>query len=637
MQALSTLIPALPLISALLLWAGQSSLSKGLAAAIATLSVFVSFTLTAVVFFSCSGGDLPLLVDLGTWFYLGSLHIPFALQIDQLSLVFTLVITGVGTLIHWYSSAYMEDDDRMVAYFAYLNLFVFFMLVLVLASNYVLLFVGWEGVGLCSYLLIGFWYTNASYAQAAKKAFVVNRIGDLGFLIGLFVLWQIFGALDFVSVLGRAKELSLEHPMLTLATFLLFIGATGKSAQFPLYTWLPDAMAGPTPVSALIHAATMVTAGIYLVARSSSLYVLTPLTLDVMAYVGIATALVAALIACAQTDIKKVLAYSTVSQLGLMVVGLGCAAFGASVFHVVTHAFFKALLFLGAGSVIHALHHQQDIRHMGGLRKHLPTTALTFLVGCIAIAGIPPFAGFFSKDEILAAAYQRSGVLWVLGLCVSLLTSFYMFRLYFLVFAGSFRGTKHEAEHLHEAPPAMALPLLILGALSLLGGFLGFPHVVGETIGIPHALGHYLEAAVASQRLDAFSTPLAASSEVFLMLVATVGALVSCFWAYRTYGKGNNLPKGDSQGIAWWTSFARQTFYIDEIYRRCFTGPLQALANISMRGGEQGFFPMVQKGLVDLTVGVSARGRLIQSGNVGVYILLMVLAIAAFLLPLLRG
>ncbi|WP_431213730.1 NADH-quinone oxidoreductase subunit L [Puia sp. P3] len=396
----------------------------------------------------------------------GKLSIPFAFQVDQLSTLFLLIITGVGFLIHLYSTSYMHEEEapHFARYFSYLNLFVFSMLLLVLGANFIILFIGWEGVGLCSYLLIGYWFKNLEYGNAAKKAFVMNRIGDLGFLIAIFLMIRQFGSVNFSDVFANPGTVKVGT--LTAITMLLFVGATGKSAQIPLYTWLPDAMAGPTPVSALIHAATMVTAGIYMIARSHVLYDLTPVTQSVVAVIGLLTALLAATIALKQNDIKKVLAYSTVSQLGYMFLGLGCGAYTGAVFHVMTHAFFKALLFLGAGSVIHAMGGEQDMRRMGALRKWMPITNATFLIGCIAIAGIPPFSGFFSKDEILAAAYAKNPVFYGVGLFTALLTAFYMFRLYATTFAGQFRGTHDQEHHLHESPSAITIPLIVLAILA---------------------------------------------------------------------------------------------------------------------------------------------------------------------------
>ncbi len=416
MTQLVWLVPVLPLAGFLIAGLFRNYLSKALTGIICCGTILLAFILSLLIFSEVrQAGFNPVVVTFFDFISVDQLSIPFAFQVDQLSVLFLLIITGVGFLIHLYSTSYMhgEEPPHFARYFSYLNLFVFSMLLLVLGANFVILFIGWEGVGLCSYLLIGYWFKNQDYNNAAKKAFIMNRIGDLGFLIAIFLMINKFGSVDFSEVFSKASGMPVGY--LTAITLLLFVGATGKSAQIPLYTWLPDAMAGPTPVSALIHAATMVTAGIYMIARSHILYDLTPVTQTVVAVIGLATALLGATIALKQNDIKKVLAYSTVSQLGYMFLGLGVGAYTGAVFHVMTHAFFKALLFLGAGSVIHAMGGEQDIRKMGGLRKYVPVTQVTFLLGCIAIAGIPPFSGFFSKDEILTAAYGKSPVYYVIG------------------------------------------------------------------------------------------------------------------------------------------------------------------------------------------------------------------------------
>ncbi|MCU0404005.1 MAG: NADH-quinone oxidoreductase subunit L, partial [Chitinophagaceae bacterium] len=470
------LIPSLPLAGFVLNGVFRNRLSKSMVGIIGCGTVLASFIMSMLVFNGIT--DQPQVVELFEFIKVGSLNIPFAVQFDALSAVFLLVITGVGFLIHVYSTAYMheESNEHFARYFAYLNLFVFSMLLLVMGSNYVIMFIGWEGVGLCSYLLIGYWFKNTEYNRAANKAFIMNRIGDLGVLLAVFWMIQKFGTVTFAGnegVLAQAANLSVNDPALVGITLLLFIGATGKSAQIPLYTWLPDAMAGPTPVSALIHAATMVTAGVYMIARSNIMYTLAQTTSTVVAVTGLATAILAATIALKQNDIKKVLAYSTVSQLGFMFLGLGVGAYVGAVFHVMTHAFFKALLFLGAGSVIHGMHHEQDMRNYGGLRKMMPVTHITMLMGCLAISGIPGFSGFFSKDEILMGAFAHNPVLYYLGLGAALMTSFYMFRLYAMTFMGSFRGDSHH--HPHESPAAMTVPLIILAVLSVVGGFIGIP------------------------------------------------------------------------------------------------------------------------------------------------------------------
>ncbi|MEO6914709.1 MAG: NADH-quinone oxidoreductase subunit L, partial [Chitinophagaceae bacterium] len=466
------LIPLFPLLGFLINGLGRKSLSKSVIGIIGSGSVLASFVVSVMMFLQVKAGNTGV-VTLFDFISYDKISIPFSFQVDQLSSLFLLIITGVGFLIHVYSTSYMHEEktEHYGRYFAYLNLFVFSMLLLVLGSNFVIMFIGWEGVGLCSYLLIGFWFKNNDYNYAARKAFVMNRIGDLAFLIAIFWLIAALGTVNFQDVFARAGQLSKRD--LTMITMLLFIGATGKSAQIPLYTWLPDAMAGPTPVSALIHAATMVTAGIYMIARSNILYTLAPYTHTVIAVVGLSTAILTATIALKQNDIKKVLAYSTVSQLGYMFLGLGVGAYTGAVFHVMTHAFFKALLFLGAGSVIHAMGGEQDMRYMGGLKKYMPVTHITFLLGCLAIAGIPPFSGFFSKDEILTASYMVHPAYFIIGVLGALMTAFYMFRLYVTTFLGEFRGTEEVRHHLHESPAAITVPLIVLAILAVTGGFLG--------------------------------------------------------------------------------------------------------------------------------------------------------------------
>ncbi|HEX8350978.1 MAG TPA: NADH-quinone oxidoreductase subunit L, partial [Hymenobacter sp.] len=481
------LIPLLPFLGFLINGLLNKKLSGTAAGLIGSATVLGSFLISVYLF---STFQYQYTVTLFEWISVGSMQIPFSYQIDQLSLIMLLLVTGVGFLIHVYSIGYMHHDENVGKYFSFLNLFVFSMLVLVLGANFVILFIGWEGVGLCSYLLIGFWNKHENFNNAAKKAFIINRIGDLGFLLGIFLIYLTFNSVQYGEVFQKAS-LGQFGPytaaICTVITLLLFVGAMGKSAQLPLYTWLPDAMAGPTPVSALIHAATMVTAGIYMVLRSNVLFTLAPTTLEVVGIIGLATAFFAATIGLAQNDIKKVLAYSTVSQLGYMFLALGVMGYTSSMFHVLTHAFFKALMFLGAGSVIHAMSNEQDMRHMGGLRKALPITFITFLVGCLAIAGIPPFAGFFSKDEILSHVYEHNKLMWAIGLFTSFLTAFYMFRLLFLTFFGEFRGTEEQKHHLHESPATMTLPLIILAVLAAVGGFMGAPMILGK-----HYLADYL-------------------------------------------------------------------------------------------------------------------------------------------------
>src|SRR4249919_3435562 len=476
MDNLVYLVPLFPLLGFLINGLFRKSLSKGAIGVIGSGSILLSFIVSVILFtqVKANGGTVSTLFD---FINVTDFQIPFAFQVDALSSLFLLIITGVGFLIHVYSASYMhhESKDHFARYFSYLNLFVFSMLLLVMGGNFVILFIGWEGVGLCSYLLIGYWFKNTEYNKAANKAFIMNRIGDLGFLIAIFWIISKIGTTNFSDVFASTNSFSPSE--ITIITLLLFVGATGKSAQIPLYTWLPDAMAGPTPVSALIHAATMVTAGIYMIARSNALYSLSELSMNVVAITGLATSILAATIALKQNDIKKVLAYSTVSQLGYMFLGLGVGAYTGAVFHVMTHAFFKALLFLGAGSVIHAMSGEQDMRNMGGLKKYMSITHITFLLGCLAIAGMPPFSGFFSKDEILAGAFAKNPLLWGIGVLGALMTAFYMFRLYAMTFLGKFRGTHDQEHHLHESPKAITIPLMILAVLAVVGGWIGIPEV----------------------------------------------------------------------------------------------------------------------------------------------------------------
>jgi NADH-quinone oxidoreductase subunit L len=500
----AALIPLFPLIGFLVVWLfGKRMKSEKLIGTIASSAILASFVVAVTTFMGLLGRpaeERSFVTTIYSWMAAGSFNVNIAYQFDQLSILFTLIITGIGFLIHVYSIGYMHGDKSFPRFFAYLNLFVFMMLNLVLADNFLLTFLGWEGVGLASYLLIGFWYDrtfDGSHitwtGDAAKKAFIVNRIGDFGVLAAMFMLFNQFGTLEYAAINAAAPTVwGVGDTAVTIITLLLFLGCTGKSAQIPLGVWLPDAMAGPTPVSALIHAATMVTSGIFLIARTNVLFALSPTTMAVVAGIGITTALIAGTVGLVQNDIKKVLAYSTVSQLGFMFTALGVGAFTAGVFHVMTHAFFKALLFLGSGSVIHGMHEEQDIQKMGGLRKYMPITYRTFLVGTLAIAGIPFFSGFFSKDEILEFAFfNGSPVLWGVGAVAAFTTAFYMWRLTALTFHGEERFDHHHV-HPHESPATMTIPLIVLAILSTFGGFLGVPHVIGHALHIPNLLESWL-------------------------------------------------------------------------------------------------------------------------------------------------
>lgn len=620
------LVPVLPLIGFLINGLFRKQLSKSLVSLVGCGTVLASFVISILIFIDVKNGNTGV-INYFDFIKVGDFSIPFAFQADQLSSLFLLIITGVGFLIHLYSTAYMKEEEshHFARYFAFLNLFVFSMLLLILGANFVIMFIGWEGVGLCSYLLIGYWFKNNEYGNAAKKAFIMNRIGDLGFLLAIFWLILKLGTVTYTTddhkgVFDLFSKLSTFD--ITGITLLLFVGATGKSAQIPLYTWLPDAMAGPTPVSALIHAATMVTAGIYMIARSNILYTLAPVTQTVIAVIGLATALLAASIALKQNDIKKVLAYSTVSQLGYMFLALGVGAYTGAVFHVMTHAFFKALLFLGAGSVIHAMHHEQDIRNMGGLKKKLPITHFTFLLGCIAIAGIPPFAGFFSKDEILAAAFGANKIYWVLGFICAGMTAFYMFRLYASTFLGTFRGTEEQKHHLHESPWAMTLPLIVLGVLSVIGGWIGIPQVLMPNA---HSLEQFLHPIFAESAKHAHAHHLDHQTEYILMGASVALAAIALIYAIYKFSRKPDLKEATGFG-----QVLANKWYVDEAYNAVFVRPLNWLGKFMNTWIEKGLIDMLVNGVGRSVNYLSRQVRLVQSGQVGSYVLLMVLSILVF-------
>lgn len=627
------LVPLLPLIGFLINGLGRNILPKSMVGVIGSGVVLLSFLLSCGVFADVYaarklGETATFSHQVFDWFSVANLHVTLSFLVDPLSSIMLLIVTGIGFLIHVYSIGYMSKDPGFGKFFAYLNLFVFFMLLLVLGSNYIVMFIGWEGVGLCSYLLIGFWYKNASYATAAKKAFVMNRIGDLGFLLAVFGIFATFGSLEFTQVFPQASTMVSGDGTLLVITLLLFVAATGKSAQIPLFTWLPDAMAGPTPVSALIHAATMVTAGIYMIARSNILFTLSPVTMQIVAAIGICTVLLAAAIAVTQNDIKKVLAYSTVSQLGYMFLGLGVGAFTGAFFHVLTHAFFKALLFLGAGSVIHAMSDEQDMRSMGGLKSKLPITYATMLIGTIAIAGIPPLSGFFSKDEILAHAFGANKVLWVLGVIGALFTAFYMFRLLFLTFFGKFRGTAEQASHVHESPTSMTIPLIVLAVLSAVGGFLNVPSALGGNYG----LAEFLSPVFADSVSHTGSFHLDHSTEYVLMAVSAAAALVMAFLAYRKYVTNDEVPKAEGTELATLARLSYNKFYVDEIYDALVVKPLNRLSVFLHRVIDRSVIDGFVNAVGSLS-GESAKGlRLLQNGNAGFYVFMMVIGIIALLL-----
>ncbi|MGA2359675.1 MAG: NADH-quinone oxidoreductase subunit L [Terriglobales bacterium] len=629
------LVPILPLAGAAINgYFGRRS-SKRAISIIALGFCGAAFALALFLAAGFSSASAPYYFNLAHWLRSGSFQVDFSFYLDQLSLVMLLVVTGVGFLIHIYSVGYMWDDDGYYRFMSYMNLFMFFMLTLVLAKNYLVMFIGWEGVGLASYLLIGFWFTKDSAAAAGKKAFIVNRIGDFGFLIALFLMIKHFGSLDFTHVFAAVPTLPTETAgagLLTAIGLLLMVGAAGKSAQIPLYVWLPDAMEGPTPVSALIHAATMVTAGVYMVARSSAIFERAPMAMMVVAIVGTLTALFAATIGIAQTDIKKVLAYSTVSQLGYMFMACGVGAFSAGIFHLMTHAFFKGLLFLAAGSVIHGIGGEQNMRKMGGLRQYMPWTFLTMTIATFAIAGFPPFAGFFSKDEILWKAYSSeygSWVFWLIGVITAFITSFYMFRLWFLTFFGDYRGTAAQGDahghddHSHgdghggphESPWVMLSPLVVLAFLSLVGGWIG----IGGRF--EHFLAPVFQSGGAAELAHETAGEAAGTgTEILLMLISVGAAFLGLFLAWTLYFRRPQLPARIAASLGGLYQAVAHKYYIDELYNVLFVKPL-------IDGSTEILWHGVDQNVIDATVNNSAsaarhisdNARHMQSGNLRSY------------------
>jgi len=597
------------------------SLSKTVSGVIGTAAVVVSFVATLYFFIQLNQTHKPITIHLFEWIQLGNFNLSFGFLLDQLSLLWLMFVTGIGALIHLYSISYMHEDEKIHSFFAYLNLFVFFMITLVVGSNLLVMFIGWEGVGLCSYLLIGFWYKNQEYNDAAKKAFIMNRIGDLGLLIGIFIIGHLCSTLDYTTLqttLASSGGLLVSKHWLAVAAFCLFIGACGKSAQIPLYTWLPDAMAGPTPVSALIHAATMVTAGIFMVTRLHFLFDLTPGVQSIIAVVGAITALVAATIGLVQNDIKKVLAYSTVSQLGLMFLALGLGAYEVAVFHVITHAFFKACLFLGSGSVIHALHGEQDMRKMGGLKKAMPITFLTMLISSLAISGIFPLSGFWSKDEILMVAFEHNKALWVIASLASIMTAFYMFRLMFLTFFKDFRGTDEQKHHLHESPSLITFPLIVLAILAFMGGALNLPG--------SNWLNHYLAPLLSHGE---HGEHVFGTTEYMLMGVAMAGAIIGIAIAYTKYVKQRQVPEED-HNITGFTKVLYNKYYVDEAYDWLFVKPINFLSRFFRDYIETALSGFVF-GLGKVTMEVGYYGRKLQNGNIGLYLFAFVIGICAII------
>ncbi len=633
------LIPLLPLTGAAINGFFGRRLSKTGVSAVALIFSGAAFAMALRVLMSFSSLALPYVEEGIPWLRSGTFHVNYAFYLDQLSLIMLMVVTGVGFLIHIYSVGYMWEDDSFRRFFSYLNLFMFFMLMLILANNYLIMFIGWEGVGLASYLLIGFYFLKDSAAAAGMKAFVTNRIGDFAFLIALFLMIEHFGSLDFQKVFLGVAHLPAETAttgVLTAIGILLMVGACGKSAQIPLYVWLPDAMEGPTPVSALIHAATMVTAGVYMVARSHSIFDKAPTALLVVAAIGTLTAIFAATIGIAQTDIKKVLAYSTVSQLGYMFMACGVAAYSAGVFHLMTHAFFKGLLFLGSGSVIHALSGEQDMRQMGGLRKKIPWTFWTMTAGTFAIAGIWPLAGFHSKDEILWRAYSQgpSKIIWVIGLLTAFITSFYMFRLWFMTFFGEYRGKLESGNHaghghddhghghggIHESPMIMLVPLIILAGLSIVGGYIKVPEILApvfHTQGVSSPVESLdLPAGAAQSHAEETSSGM----ETTLKFVSLGAAGLGLFFAWLLYCKSPHLPGQIADSLGGLYRIVSNKYYVDEIYSFFLIAPLVAMSRKWLWKG-------VDQGLIDTVINDSAHGasdlgvalKHMQSGNLRSY------------------
>jgi NADH-quinone oxidoreductase subunit L len=661
------LIPLLPLLGFVINALFGRRLPKTVSGGIACASIIASFGVAVASVLAMFGNPAHRIEQtVFMWLPSGDLQVPFALYLDPLSALMILVVTGIGSLIHIYSVGYMheETDSEYARYFSYLNLFAAFMLVLVLGASFPVMFIGWEGVGLCSYLLIGFWFTKQSAADAGKKAFVVNRVGDFGFILGMLLIFTNFGTLDFQNVAAAAAARAPETGaigVMTIATLLLVVGAAGKSAQLPLYVWLPDAMEGPTPVSALIHAATMVTAGVYMIGRNAVLFSHTPFTLEVVAVVGALTALMAGTIGLVQNDIKRVLAYSTVSQLGYMFLAMGVGAFGAGIFHLYTHAFFKALLFLGSGAVIHALHGEQDLRNMGGLKQYLPITYWTFLIGALAIAGVPLLSGFFSKDEILFRTFVGSDVngfhgyplLWFIGVVTSLLTAIYMFRLVFLAFHGERRAAHagehteetepahghggHGPGHLHDAPPSMALPLIVLAMGSIFAGYVGVPHAVGGSNRLetflhpsfaPPAHAKVLstaEAAASGETAGQHGEAAAAHgdverTELMLMLVSSLIAIGGIFIAMYFWLKRPDAAAAMASRFAPIYRLLYNKYYVDEIYDAVIVQPIKKISeSVLWKGFDAGLIDGIVNGVGHVVSTVSGVARRLQTGSIRTY------------------
>lgn len=617
------LIPVFPALGFAINGLLGNRLPKSIVSVVGCLSVFLSFLLSAAIFvefLKLSPESRIFEKNIFDWIVSGEFSVKVGFMIDPLSIVMCLVVTGVGFLIHVYSVGYMHDDPGYFRYFTYLNLFVFMMLILVTGNNVLLMFVGWEGVGLCSYLLIGFWYEKDSASNAGKKAFIVNRIGDYGFLLGIFLLFVSLGKEGVWTLNFRELEESvwlLDPSLVALITLLFFVGATGKSAQIPLYVWLPDAMEGPTPVSALIHAATMVTAGVYMIARLNFLYSMAPETMFIVALIGALTAMFAASIGFAQYDIKRVLAYSTISQLGYMFVGVGVGAYAAGIFHLMTHAFFKALLFLGAGSVMHALSGELDMRRMGGLKRYMPVTHKTFLVACLAIAGIPGFSGFFSKDEILWKAFTSpvGGIfIYVIALITAFMTAFYMFRLLFNTFYGSERMDEHVKHHVHESPKIMTIPLVILAILSVVGGYVGIPHVLGGGANFEKFLEPVFEASKLPENGHGSE-----ALELGLMALSVVAALLGIYLAYVYYLKNPRLSEEFAKRHRTLYETVHNKYFVDEIYGFLFVNNLLRIGRFLRVIIDEGIIDGIVNGVGYFLRGLGSLFRFLQSGYVQAY------------------
>ncbi len=625
MQSISFLLLLFPLLGFLAIGLFQKELNKKLSGIIASSFVFLNLILTFILFWYVSSTNQTVETNLFDWIKFANISIPFAITVDRLSALMLLVVNGVGFLIHVYSIGYMKNDEGVNRFFSYMNLFIFFMLILVLSSNYLMLFIGWEGVGLCSYLLIGFWYKDHANNNAAKKAFIMNRIGDLGFLIGIFMMFHTFGTLNISEVATKASVMPSGSTALLVITLGLFAGAIGKSAQIPLFTWLPDAMAGPTPVSALIHAATMVTAGVYLVARSSVLFMLSPVTMNLILVIGIFTALISGLIAIYQNDIKKILAYSTVSQLGFMFMALGLGSFSGAMFHLTTHAFFKALLFLAAGSVIHALNQEQDIRKMGGLRKKIPFTFALFAIGAIAISGIPPFAGFFSKEMILSVAYEHGMGMGIIATFISLLTTVYMFRLLFVAFYKPESDAVKANHHIHESPKVMLIPMAVLALLAMVAGFVQIPALFSTNITV---FSTYLSPIffAAHQLVPASGQNLTVLTEWLTLLIPLTIIAALVYFSYIRFAK-DRVP-AELSGIQ---KVMANKFYVDEIYDFFFVKPTEKLSLFLRETVDQSIINRLINTIGNSTLYIGGRIRLLQTGNVGFYLIIMVFSIIAIL------